>query len=86
MFQLYCTFLAERHGCNICVVYPDMLNAWVYALVVKDWKDVALVQDQRLLSGVDCLDQSGGRVAQGWNCLFNDMPHLCTFGTESVSQ
>lgn len=61
-----------------------MLNAWVYALAVEKWNDLAVVIEAHQMSNVDCREESLGVASTGWDCLFLPMPHLCTFPTETV--
>lgn len=63
----------------------DLLNAWVWTLSVKQWEDVALVNDPSLMDQLDCTKYSNGQVSSGWNCLFSPMPHLCEFNSTEVS-
>lgn len=61
-----------------------MLHAWVYALAVEKWSDMAIVIDERQLGRVECIDESLRIASTGWQCLFLPMPHLCTFPNETV--
>eukprot|EP00903_Cladosiphon_okamuranus_P007639 g7408.t1 len=61
-----------------------MLNAWVYALAVEKWDDLAVVVDAHQMSHVDCSKESLRLASKGWDCLFLPMPHLCTFSTETA--
>lgn len=64
---------------------PDLLNAWVYAIAVEDWADLAVVIEEHQMAHVECGERSpGDAVTEGWNCLFLPMPHLCTFDTGAV--
>lgn len=67
-------------------VYSDMLNAWAHTLTVEGWTDLALIDHAYHLRGVNCSEESGGHVQLGWNCLFDDMPHLCKFDSSAVSK
>eukprot|EP00903_Cladosiphon_okamuranus_P005843 g5784.t1 len=61
----------------------NLLNAWVYALAVEGWKDLSVIIDDGQMAHVECGYRSPGkRTPKGWECLFQPMPHLCTFGTE----
>ena len=64
---------------------PDLINAWVYAIVVKGWNDLAVLVDSTQLSEMECSQESGGLASHGWSCLFSSMPHLCIFDTPEVS-
>lgn len=61
-----------------------MLNAWVHAIAVERWSDIALVLNPIYFSGVECSLQSEGKALTGWECLFHEMPHLCTFESKQV--
>lgn len=61
-----------------------MLNAWVYALAVEKWDDLAVMIDAQQLGHVRCRKESARVASTGWECLFLPMPHLCTFPTETV--
>ena len=62
-----------------------MLNAWVYALAVEGWSDLALIIGDNQLRELECSSESNGLVSHGWSCLFSSMPHLCVFNTPEVS-
>lgn len=62
----------------------NLLNAWVYALSVEKWNDLALVIEPGQLDHVDCTEHSDGHATQGWNCLFDPMPHVCVFDTNQT--
>lgn len=62
-----------------------MLNAWVYALAVEGWSDLALLSDPSEFGAVECHGESGGEADRGWRCLFSEMPHLCQFDSSEVS-
>lgn len=62
----------------------DLLNAWVYALAVQKWTDLAVVFDKHDMAHVECGEKSTGNVSAGWDCLFQPMPHLCTFSSDVV--
>ena len=64
---------------------PDLLNSWVYAIVVKDWKDIAVVIHSHLMPFVECGERLNGTMTKGWNCLFLPMPHLCIFDNDMVN-
>lgn len=61
-----------------------MLNAWVYALAVEHWIDIAVIIADDQMRYVECDTQSLGQASTGWGCLFLPMPHLCTFPTDEV--
>ena len=62
----------------------DLLNAWVYAIAVENWNDMAVVFSPRQLSRVECHEESDGEASVGWDCMFSPMPHLCTFQDSEV--
>lgn len=61
-----------------------MLNSWVWALSVKRWEDMALLNDPSMMNRVECAKSSKGLVRTGWHCLFSPMPHLCEFPSAKV--
>ncbi|CAM9749320.1 unnamed protein product [Ascophyllum nodosum] len=65
----------QGFGSNI----NNLLNAWVYAIAVENWNDMAVVFSPRQLSRVECHEESDGEASVGWDCMFSPMPHLCTF-------
>eukprot|EP00904_Undaria_pinnatifida_P007288 jgi/Undpi1/368/HiC_scaffold_1.g00364.m1 len=67
------TWRRSGFGSNI----NNLLNAWVYGLVVEGWTDVALFVDSDQLTGLECSKESGGNATSGFSCLFDSMPHLC---------
>lgn len=68
----------QGFGSNI----NNLLNAWVYALAVEEWTDMAVVIDGHQMTHVECGDKSPANTTSGWRCLFQPMPHLCTFDTD----
>ncbi|CAN0100176.1 unnamed protein product, partial [Sphacelaria rigidula] len=48
------------------------------------WEDIALVIDPHQLDHVACGDDSEGNKTVGWSCLFEPMPHLCTFDNDTM--
>ena len=64
----------------------DLINAWVYVIVVEGWSDLAVLMDSTQLPQLECSQESEGVVSHGWSCLFSTMPHLCTFDTPDVSR
>ncbi|CAM9749390.1 unnamed protein product, partial [Ascophyllum nodosum] len=58
---------------------PDLLNAWVHAIAVENWTDMAVIINPGQLSHVECHQESGEKASVGWDCMFSPMPHLCTF-------
>ena len=68
-------------------VSPDLLNAWVYAIAVEEWTDMAVVIDDRQMAYVECGDKDpNNATTKGWDCLFRPMPHVCTFGSIEVNK
>eukprot|EP00752_Nemacystus_decipiens_P018203 g16332.t1 len=61
----------------------NLLNAWVYAIAVEEWTDMAVVVDDHQMANVECGDKDPDNgTTKGWDCLFMPMPHLCTFDTD----
>ncbi|CAM9656415.1 unnamed protein product [Scytosiphon promiscuus] len=58
-----------------------LLNAFVYAIAVQKWSDVAVMSPPGALDALRCTGDFGISV-QGYYCLFKPMPHVCTFGRE----
>ena len=54
------------------------LKTWVYNIVTNGWKDLSLINSQ-LMTSCNCDKESEGKVSNGWNCLFSEMPHICKF-------
>lgn len=66
-------------------MFPDLINAWVYAIAVEDWTDMAVIIDEHQMGRVECGDRSHrGEATTGWACMFLPMPHVCTFDTMEV--
>lgn len=63
-----------------------MLNAWVYALAVEHWADLAVIIDDNQMNYVECSEESMNQASWGWDCLFIPMPHLCTFPADEVKK
>ncbi|CAM9692366.1 unnamed protein product [Scytosiphon promiscuus] len=62
----------------------NLLNAWVYAIAVEGWSDMAVVISPDQMGKVECGERSNGKAFVGWDCLFNPMPHLCTFRSDEA--
>lgn len=58
-----------------------LLNAFVYALAVKNWSDVAIVSQPGQLGALTCTGEDGSHLT-GYPCLFGPMPHVCIFETQ----
>ena len=56
----------------------NLLKNWVYNIAANGWKDLSLINSQ-LLTPCNCYEESEGKVSNGWNCLFSEMPHICKF-------
>ncbi|CAM9470553.1 unnamed protein product, partial [Hapterophycus canaliculatus] len=58
-----------------------LLNAFVYAVAVQKWSDVAVISPPGALDALRCTTEFGITV-EGYYCLFKPMPHVCSFGKE----
>ncbi|CAM9235847.1 unnamed protein product, partial [Laminaria digitata] len=74
------TWRFSGFGSNI----NNLINAWVYAIVVEGWSDLAVLMDSTQLPQLECSQESEGLVSRGWSCLFSNIPHLCTFDTPEM--
>ncbi|CAM9400430.1 unnamed protein product, partial [Hapterophycus canaliculatus] len=70
----------QGFGSNI----NNLLNAWVYALAVEGWSDMAVVISPDQMGHVECGERSEGEALVGWDCLFRPMSHLCTFPSDEA--
>lgn len=61
----------------------DLLNAFVYAIAVQKWNDVAIMSPPGALDALKCMGDYGVPV-EGYYCLFRPMPHVCSFDKEKV--
>lgn len=62
----------------------DLLNAWVYIVTVKKWRDMSVVMTSEQLGAVECEEPSGGQASSAWECLYSPMPHLLIFNSLEV--
>ncbi|CAM9512138.1 unnamed protein product [Ectocarpus fasciculatus] len=67
--------------CGLGSNIVHLLNAFVYALTVNKWSDVAVMSPPGTLKFLQCQGDQG-QPLRGYNCLFRPMPHVCNFGTE----
>lgn len=62
----------------------DLLNAWVYAIAVEDWRDLGVIITSDQMNHLECSRESRGHASIGWDCIFTPMPHLCIFDSDEV--
>ena len=79
---LFTTFKTKSASTEL----PDLLNAWVHAIAVENWTDMAVIINPGQLSHVECHQESGEKASVGWDCMFSPMPHLCTFQHSEVCE
>lgn len=68
--------------CGLGYNMNTIVNSWLYSLVVKKWKEFSLVISEEMFQELECFDESGGEASRGWNCLFEEIPHLCVFNSK----
>lgn len=68
-------------GCGFGYNMNQFLNAWVDSAVIGKHDNVSVVTGEGMLGHIDCFEESGGLVSEGFICLFDDMPHLCTLNS-----
>ncbi|CAM9552176.1 unnamed protein product [Ectocarpus sp. 4 AP-2014] len=67
--------------CGLGSNIVHLLNAFVYALTVNKWSDVAVMSPPGTLKFLQCQGDQGQSL-RGYHCFFRPMPHVCNFGTE----
>lgn len=81
-----CTLLAAESPTRT-LTFADLLNAWVYAIVVDGERDMALIHNRNDGLQFGCSTEEDGQVEETWwSCIFRSMPHLCVFESVEVTQ
>lgn len=66
-----------------CVYNSELLTAYRYWLYGWDWGNLAVILGDHF-DHIECSSRALGVDVQGWHCIFQQMPRICTFRTMKV--
>lgn len=89
--QEFITYYAKAHGNDRLVsvvvscrcVCAELLTAYRYWVYGWDWGNLAVIIGEHF-DRIECTSRASGVDVKGWHCIFQQMPHICTFRTVEV--
>lgn len=66
-----------------CCVFAELLTAYRYWMYGWDWGNLAVIVGEHF-DHIKCTSRTSGVDVEGWHCIFQQMPHVCTFRTIEV--
>ena len=63
-------------GCGLGSNLNTILNSWLYFFSIQEWHDFSIIIEKDMLPVLECSDENNSTKINGWDCLFNEIPHL----------
>lgn len=66
-------------GCGLGFNINSLTNSWLHSLIIGKMENFSIIIGKGMLEELKCYEESSGMVFSGWNCVFDDIPHLCVY-------
>lgn len=66
-------------GCGLGYNMNSFLNSWLHSLIIGKVDNFSVIVGKGMLEELKCHEESSGMVPSGWNCVFDDIPHICVY-------